>query len=84
MAPLCGNLTGGDCQIKFFRQIWASPDKFIAQAVALIKAGGWDGVNIDFETNAGTAADAVKFAAFLGKLAAAVRVSTPCGTKGCW
>lgn len=72
MKPLCGNLTGNACQIKYFRQIWAKPQPFIDQAVARIKAGGWDGVNIDFETGSGTADDAAKFAKFLGLLADAV------------
>ena len=38
----------------------------------LIQSESWDGVNIDFETNQGTADDAQKFASFLRKLADAV------------
>jgi hypothetical protein len=73
MVPICGpNITTGECQIRQFRKIWASPKAFIDRAVALSKKGGWDGVNIDFETSSGTADDATAFAGFLGKLANAV------------
>jgi hypothetical protein len=82
--PLIGGLRGNlsricnatttpnECQVQHFRRIWASPHGFIERAVDLIKQGGWDGVNIDFESGAGTAQDAIAFAAFLKKLADAV------------
>ena len=82
--PLIGGLRGNlsqycnastspnACQVQHYRRIWAQPQGFIARAVELIKKGGWDGVNIDFESGAGTAEDAQHFAAFLAKLADAV------------
>ena len=73
LSHICNATTSSnECQIQHFRKIWASPQRFIERAVELIKQGGWDGVNIDFESGAGTAQDAQSFAVFLKKLADAV------------
>lgn len=73
VAALCGNSTSADqCQIEHFRKIWAEPTSFIERAVQLIRQGGWDGVNIDFESGAGSAVDDLKFAAFLRRLSTEV------------
>jgi len=75
---LCGeNITSrqaSECSVRYFRQIWASPGPFIAQAVELLKQGSWEGLNIDFE-GPGTPEDAVTFAAFLGKLTDAIHAA---------
>ena len=55
--------------LDWMRQLFAAPAAFVDALRAALAAGGYDGVNVDFEpTVAATAADAQAYAAFLTTL----------------
>ena len=78
---LCGkNITSSECGVQYFRQIWASPGAFIAQAVELLKEGSWDGV----KGFLGKLAYAIHAAGGRVSIDTLCRALPQCGFACCW